>query len=216
MAIVTPQDWDHFVEQKPEAHLLQSPQWGELKSRFGWRPVHFIVNNCGAQVLIRDLTPIFSIAYIPKGPVGTEWALLWPEIDLFCRRHRTVFLKVEPDVIDSDWEHYGHFLTGFRRSNMTVQPRRTISINLRGTEQEWLSRMKQKTRYNIQLARKKEVIVKPSSNVEEFYALLLETGTRDGFGVHVKYYYQSAFDIFLKNEQCVLLIAYLENTRLPE
>ena len=43
-------------------------------------------------------------------------------------------------------------------SSHNIQPPRTIIVDLHGTEDDILARMKQKTRYNIRLAAKKGVV----------------------------------------------------------
>jgi lipid II:glycine glycyltransferase (peptidoglycan interpeptide bridge formation enzyme) len=67
--------------------------------------------------------------------------------------------------------------------------------------------MKPKTRYNIRLAQKKEVIVRPSSDVDAFYRMMTVTGARDGFGIHSLAYYQKAFLLFHPGGSCELLQA---------
>jgi lipid II:glycine glycyltransferase (peptidoglycan interpeptide bridge formation enzyme) len=74
--------------------------------------------------------------------------------------------------------------------------------------------MKQKTRYNIRLAIKKEVEVKSSSNIQEFYEMAKVTSGRDGFGVHSQTYYQKVFDLFGTNGNCALLTAYYDSLPL--
>ena len=63
--------------------------------------------------------------------------------------------------------------------------------------------MKQKTRYNIRLAQKKEVVVRPSQDLEGFHRMLLVTGGRDGFGVHGADYYRRAYDLFHRHGHAV-------------
>lgn len=206
MPVIQATDWEQFLHKHPQAHLLQSAAWGELKAGFGWRPEHVVNGESGAQVLFRRLPMGFSLAYIPKGPVGCDWAALWPEIERLCRTRRAILLKVEPDAWD-DERGLAANLPGFRADGVPVQPRRTISISLQGGEDEWLLRMKQKTRYNIRLAAKKEVVVQPSTDVGEFHALMQVTGSRDGFGVHSRAYYQRAYDLFHPLGAAELLMA---------
>ena len=108
-------EWDDFLSGYPEAHILQTGAWGELKSAFGWDVARLRVESgrgsaiqAGAQVLFRRLPLGLTLAYIPKGPVSCEnqaaleptWQVLQPALDDLCRRHKSVFLKVEPDL----WE----------------------------------------------------------------------------------------------------------------
>ena len=93
--IVSLTDWNSFLSQLPNAHLLQTGEWGELKAGFGWKPVRLVNGNAGVQILFRKLLLGLTIGYIPKANFPTS---LWSEIDSACKRHRAIFLKVEPDL----------------------------------------------------------------------------------------------------------------------
>jgi lipid II:glycine glycyltransferase (peptidoglycan interpeptide bridge formation enzyme) len=67
--------------------------------------------------------------------------------------------------------------------------------------------MKQKTRYNIQLAAKKEVIVDAEKDLKVFAELMNTTGERDQFGVHSLDYYKRAYQLFHPLGMCELFIA---------
>ena len=196
-------------------HLLQSPLWGQLKAGFGWEPEIFRTATAYAQVLFRRLPLGLSLAYLPKGPVGKDWASLWPQIDAACKKHRSVFLQVEPDVAESELTaDLAEQLRGFTVEPHTIQPRSTILVDLTGNEDELLARMKQKTRYNIRLGDKKGVVVRETNDIQGFYQLMQTTGTRDGFAVHDISYYQKAYDIFSPSGTCVLLGAFHEEKPL--
>lgn len=213
MTNLTRHEWDAFLSRFPQAHLLQCGAWGDLKAPFGWTPERIQVKDCGAQILFRRLPLGFSIAYIPKGPLGTDWNVLWPEVDRLCRKRRAIFLKVEPDAWDGaegdDRDRLGGFVPA-----APIQPRRTIVIDLSGSEDDWLARMKQKTRYNIRLAQKKEVIVRESTDLDAFQHLMQATGSRDGFGVHSLEYYQRAYRLFSATGQVALLLAEYQGRAL--
>ncbi len=208
-----PSEWDVFLQRHPEAHILQTTAWGELKSNYGWfyQPVQN--STCGALVLFRRLPLGLTLAYIPKGPVGSGWQGLWPVVDRVCRQRRAVFLKVEPDCPpDISLEEPFDF-SGFLPS-AAIQPRRTVTVDLQGSEEDWLGRMKQKTRYNIHLAQRKGVVVRPSGDLDGFQRLMEVTGRRDGFGVHAQGYYRRAFDLFSQDGRCSLLAAEYEGRLL--
>ena len=214
MPIVTATDWDQYLEAHPEAHLLQSRAWGELKAAFGWQPFYVLSGQSGAQILFRKLASGVSLAYLPKGPVGRSWQLLWPEMDRLCRQQGAVFVKVEPDRWELESEELAALQQGFVAGADPIQPRRTVVIDLEGDEETWLGRMKQKTRYNIHLAERKGVVVQPSQDVEGFYRLMQATGTRDSFGVHHIDYYRRAYRLFAERGQCALLMASYEGQPL--
>jgi lipid II:glycine glycyltransferase (peptidoglycan interpeptide bridge formation enzyme) len=213
MPIVSAAEWEAFLQHHPDAHLLQSSAWGALKDAFGWSPVYLRAGECGAQVLFRRLPLGFSVAYLPKGPVGADWQALLPELDRACRQRRAIFLRIEPDAWEEEAESIAARLPGFRPSH-PVQPQRTILISLEGQPQDWLERMKQKTRYNVRLAQKKEISVTPSADLDGFHQLMLRTGQRDGFGVHSADYYRRAYELFHARGQCELLCAAFEGRPL--
>ncbi|GIV63801.1 MAG: peptidoglycan bridge formation glycyltransferase FemA/FemB family protein [Chloroflexota bacterium] len=215
MTVLDAVQWSNWLERFPTAHLLQTAEWGEFKAAFGWQPLRLADESAAAQVLFRRLPLGLTIAYLPKGPLGSDWVNLLRELDEHCRQRRAVFLKVEPDCWEDDPEYsrLRDSFTGWVASR-PVQPRRTVEISLTGSEEDWLSRMKQKTRYNIRLAQRKEVVVERSSDVDLFYRMMITTGKRDGFGVHSLAYYQRVYDLFAPNGMCVLLVAKYQQVPL--
>ena len=214
MPICSHQEWKSFFKDCQDPHVLQSPAWGELKSRFGWNPIQVINGNIGAQVLFQDLPIGYRIAYIPKGPVSTGnnqnlekgWKAFQKDLDGICREQKAVFLKIEPDTWRNDLSG-GYFLDGYRLSSHHIQPPRTILVDLGDTEEKILARMKSKTRYNIRLAEKKGVSVRPLDEVEPFYQLLINTADRSEFGIHTRDYYLAVFELFHPSGACQLFIA---------
>lgn len=206
MPIVDANHWSTFLDEHPEAHLLQSAEWGRLKAGFGWKAFWIVQSDSGAQVLFRRLLMGLTIAYIPKGPVGKSWQALWPEVDQLCRAQRAIFLKVEPDGWEPLDKELRSQFDGWLPSD-PVQPRRTIEVDLSGGLDEVLARMKQKTRYNIHLAQRKEVKVQQSEDLEGFHKMMLVTGQRDGFGVHTLEYYRRAYQLFKPQDKVALLSA---------
>jgi peptidoglycan pentaglycine glycine transferase (the first glycine) len=216
MAEISSSEWDSFLSRHPDAHILQTSLWGQLKVDFGWQVVFVISQDCGAQVLFKQVLPGFRFAYIPKGPIGTDWRLLLPEIDYVCHRRKCVFLKVEPDgwITNGETQESQSIQppAGFIPSPHSIQPMRTMVIDITGDEAVILNRMKQKTRYNINLAIKKGVVVKSYQDLSSFYHLMEVTGQRDRFGIHSLAYYQRAFELFYSRGLCQLLVAEVEGT----
>jgi lipid II:glycine glycyltransferase (peptidoglycan interpeptide bridge formation enzyme) len=131
-------------------------------------------------------------------------------LDRACRARRAICLKWEPDLPDSPACADALTALGFRPSPQTVQPRRTLVVDLSGTEADILARMKQKTRYNIGLAVKKNITVRAAqstADVEAFVGLMRATGARDRFGVHADDYYRMAFSLFNPSSLCALFLA---------
>lgn len=216
MELISSQAWEKFIDDHPQAHILQTPGWGTLKSAFGWVPCFIRQEQLGAMVLFRPLPLGLSLAYIPRGPVGQgDWTDLWPSIDTLCNEKKAVFLRVEPNTWQPVEKNFlEDQLVGFVETDQSVQPPRTMIIDLVPPEEDILMGMKSKTRYNIRLAGRKDVVVRSSSDVKIFHRMMLTTGNRDEFGVHSLDYYQSAYKIFSQKDACVLLLAEIQNQPL--
>ncbi|MFA9402914.1 MAG: lipid II:glycine glycyltransferase FemX, partial [Anaerolineales bacterium] len=204
-------EWTNYLERFPQAHLLQTSEWGILKSSFGWRARWVQADDdTGAQILFRKLPLGFTLAYIPKGPLGEWLPELLPAINQVCQEERAFMLKIEPDAA-WDRDLADQLQThGFSPSAQTIQPQRTITIDLTPDEDEILARMKQKTRYNIRLATRKGVIVRAWQDVTSFSKMMVETATRDDFGAHSEAYFQRAYELFHPSGACELLVAEVE------
>lgn len=202
--------WESFLTYHADAHLLQSTAWGKLKSDFGWQVEHLMLDDCGTQVLLRPSLPGFQFAYLPRGPVPADpdaLARLLPPLDRLCRSRRVFFLKIEPDFQDAEISRQRLQTLGFQSSPHTVQPPRTILVNLQGTDDELLARMKPKTRYNIRLALRHGVSVSDSGVIADFARMMDITGSRDDFSVHTESYYRQAYAHFSSSQNVRLLLA---------
>jgi len=201
--------------------LLQTWAWGELKARFGWQVVRLALVEkgkivSGAQVLFRAVSPIFSVAYVPKGPL-VDWndniqvnALL-AGLRRVCHSRRSIFLKIEPHLSDDACLRDTISQYGCAISEFTIQPARTIVVDITPPEEAILAAMKQKTRYNIRVALRKGVAIRTgvAGDMPTFFRLMQTTGQRDHFGVHSLDYFRSMFELFAP-EQAALLLAEVQ------
>ncbi len=141
MPIVSLAEWNQYIQKYPNAHLLQTGEWGELKAAFGWKPVRIVSGESGVQILFRRLPLGFTIGYIPK-PVISDQSVssqFSGELDSVCRKHRAIFLKLEPDLwADQKPDTWN---LKFETSPHNIQPPRTILVDIRGSEEEILARM---------------------------------------------------------------------------
>lgn len=213
MPIVSLTDWNQFLSQHPNAHLLQTGEWGELKSAFGWKPVRVISGDIGVQILFRKLPLGFTVGYIPKAVISDQplSEQFWREVDSACKQNRAIFLKLEPDSWDTQFTiHHSAFII----SKHNIQPPRTIIIDVDGSEEDILARMKPKTRYNTRLAEKKGVTVRAWDDIDSFHKMMLVTGGRDGFGIHALEYYKRAYELLQPKGLGEILVAEYEGKPL--
>lgn len=214
MPVIKLEHWDQFISNHPEAHFMQTGEWGELKVAFGWDAVRITTRSAGSQILFRKLPFGLTIAYIPKGPIGENLVDIWPEIDQICHDHHAIFLKVEPDVFQNDRSFQMDDFPDFKVSKYNIQPPNTIILNIADNEASILQKMHQKTRYNIKLSARKDVTISTWSDISSFHEMMITTGGRDKFGVHSMEYYQRAYDLFHPIGMCELLVAKYENKPL--
>jgi lipid II:glycine glycyltransferase (peptidoglycan interpeptide bridge formation enzyme) len=219
-------EWNQFLADNSQAHLLQTGEWGELKSEFGWEAIRLICGKVGAQILFRKIPLGLTVGYLPKFTPDDQPPDIrngfWQEVDSVCLKKRAVFLKIELDQWETDglsmqykpksMDHSALFSMvennfEVRISSYNIQPPRTIIVDLRGSEEKILGHMKQKCRYNIRLAEKKGVKVKPWGDLQGFHELMQVTGKRDGFHTHSQEYYRRAYELFHPSKKCELFAA---------
>jgi len=213
MPEVSLSDWNQLLSTHPNAHLLQTGEWGELKAAFGWKPARIVSGSVGVQILFRKLPLSFTVGYAPKANFDQS---LWSEINFICKKNHAIFLKFEPDLWEGNEVNSNLRITNhkLRISPHNIQPPRTIIVGIKENEEEILARMKQKTRYNIRLAEKKGVTVRAWNDIESFHRMMFLTGERDGFGIHSREYYQRAYELLHPKGMGELLLAEYEGKPL--
>jgi lipid II:glycine glycyltransferase (peptidoglycan interpeptide bridge formation enzyme) len=173
------------------------------------------------QIIQNGFAARLSILYSPKGPL-LDWTneslrnRVLDDLQSFAKSQGAIFLKMDPDivlgrgipirendVIASDGQVVKSDLQrrGWEYSSDQIQFRNTVHIDLTQTEEEILARMKQKTRYNIRLAHKKDVSLRigNQSDLSMLFRMYAETSIRDGFVIRDEGYYQTVWKLFMGN-----------------
>ncbi len=227
-----PATWDAFVAAHPAGTILQTSRWAQLKAAFGWNweivtPTNGTTNrhawtqmdtHGGALVLYRALPlKLGTIAYVPRGPLvdwddATAVTATFTALRRAARRRRAWALWLEPEWRDTPEARAQLHGLGLKPVSRTIQPPRTIIVDIAPAEDTILAQMRAKTRYNIRLAERKGVTVREGTlaDAATFYALMTETGARDAFGIHSEAYYRRVFELFLPTGQAALLLAEVE------
>ena len=179
-----------------------------------------------AMVLKRSI-PIGGFAkkmcvlYVPKGPLmnWNDTALrqrVLGDLQAFAKRQGAVFIKVDPDVaLGTGIPGTGKAIEfsngqevrlelmdrGWKFSQDQIQFRNTVLIDLSPSEDELMAHMKQKTRYNVHLAKKKGVTVRVGTmdDLPQLYRMYAETSVRDNFLIREEGYYQTVWRNFMSN-----------------
>lgn len=241
-----PIQWNSLIASLPGAHILQTWEWGKVKSQFGWQPTYLLwfqdhghlelvinrtIENAKRQnlvaaalilqrnIMIGGFSRRMGVIYVPKGPLldwkdGNLRLHVLQDLRIFAEKHNAIFIKIDPDlevgigipgtdgaienesgtsVIDDLQSH------GWLFSDEQVQFRNTVVINLLQSEDELLANMKQKTRYNVNLAIRKGVAVRPGTqkDLSLLFRMYAETSLRDGFVIRNEAYYREVWNTFL-------------------
>lgn len=239
--VTSPAIWERALGHLPNPHALQSWAWGEFKSRWGWQMMPHLLTVAenkaeplaAAMVLKRPLprTP-YCILYAPKGPLFdyTDRNLrqtVLAELEKLAKRERAIFIKVDPEIahryggLDGTEERLSPTgmqtlrtlqERGWQFSDDQIQFRNTVEINVQATDDELLSAMKSKTRYNIRLAGRKGITVRQGTPAD--YPMLADmyaqTAERDGFTIRPLDYYLDAWQSFHQAGMGQALIAEYE------
>jgi len=221
-------EWDDLAARHSQGHLLQSSGWGALKARVGWEARRVVVAGpegprAGAQVLLRRRLGL-SAAYVPRGPLLGEDAaanaLLLAALDRLARRARAVFLRLEPNVLEDDPRagelHSTLLLLGFQAAP-PIQPRSTVHLDLTPAPERLLAGMSKGHRADIRRAAREGVAVRlagQAADLDAFYAIMEQTGSRAAFAIHSRAYYQSAWELFAPSGRAQLLLAERDGATL--
>jgi len=117
--------WNEILLHFPSPHLLQSREWAELKSRYGWQPSYHYWKTTGepikslaqdgppqeidqvqaaAMVLTKQLPLGMSMLYVPKGPLLKDWGdrslrdQVLGDLRSLAQEGGAALVKIDPDV----------------------------------------------------------------------------------------------------------------------
>lgn len=208
--------WDAALLQLPQPHVLQSWLWGALKARYGWCVRRLLWHVAGqplaaAQVLLQRRGHL-RLGYIPKGPI-VDWddaahvVLVLQALEQLAREDALLLLKIDPDVIANSPQ--GQTVVAhlqrrrWRTASEQIQYRNTMVIDLRADLDTLLARMKAKGRYNIRLAVRKGVTVRPATvaDLPLLVDMYTETAERENFVIREPAYYRDTWRAFIQSSQ---------------
>jgi len=181
----------------------------------------FTVHRSQEKAATSDQLPATNGApFSTDSPLITNHQSLTTEfataIDACARRHHAAFLKWEPGIYEDGEGVPDPAGLGFRPSPQTIQPPRTVLIDIKGTEDAILGRMNQGTRRKIRQSLKNDIRYWQASReeVSRFTAMMHTTGERNAFGVHEPHYYEQAYDLFVPAGDAALILAEHEGEGL--
>lgn len=196
----------NHISSAPDGGLFQSKMWKEFQEFLG-KEIFETPFFWG----VLQKAPVLGVyGEVSRGPAQSS---LTPEelkvvIITVAREKKLSLLRIEPqhDSLIAGIQKAG---LQIRKAPLDAQPREILMFPLVKSEEEIFAEMKSKTRYNIRLAQKKGIIVRPVANENEeaqFLELLLATARRKNISFHKKEYYQK-FIQFFSQEKGTTLVA---------
>jgi peptidoglycan pentaglycine glycine transferase (the first glycine) len=178
--------------------FLQTVSWQKFQESVGHPTWRLESSALQATVVKHDVALKKNYLYIPHGPVimvekmrgvRNEMTQFVEAITKLGRAQNAMFVKIEPqnDVVVEFLYDAGAKL---RRSSKALQPTQSVVIDLSQSEEQLLSKMHHKTRYNINLGERKGLTFEEGGDSNIFWNLLQKTTEHDKFASHSKQYYQ--------------------------
>lgn len=161
--------------------------------------------------------------YIPRGPLLLDWQdqvlrrQVLSDLRQVGKQQQVIFIKIDPQVelgrgvpggeeaaqapgSESVINHLGQ--EGWIPAKDQVQFQNTMLIDLRPDADQLLASMKQKTRYNVRLAARRGVAVRPggTKDLELMFQMYAETAVRDRFTIRNADYYLNIWRDFINSD----------------
>ncbi len=184
----------------PDGGLFQSTLWREFQLHLG-REIFETPLFWG---VVKTAPVLGRYGEASRGPVletvtSQDLAAAFREL---AQEKNLAFLRVEPQYASVAKTL---FQTGFlvKKAPIDAQPKEILMLSLQDDEEAIFASMKPKTRYNIRLAQKKNVEVRPLKNEDEesqFLDMLAATAKRKKISFHNREYYRQFIHFFTEEK----------------
>ncbi|HWP13825.1 MAG TPA: peptidoglycan bridge formation glycyltransferase FemA/FemB family protein [Ramlibacter sp.] len=223
--------WDRFLAATPDTGFMQSSAWAQFRARGGCE--HFAVTLKDGDAIVGGALvgkwtyePGHCFYYVQEGPVlpadEDSAAEVFDAVLESIERHRKAedatvsHLRIEPR-----WQRLPDFVRGFRPpafpDHRFCEPRNTLCIDLRPSEDEILAQMKPKGRYNVRVARKHGVAVVRDNSYRgliDFMRIQRRTAVRKGMQPTAPGYFRTMLAELVPRGQASLFFAEHRGRRL--
>lgn len=200
-------------------HILQSPQWGEVKTKIGTPAIRLKSNGVEIQYTKHKIPFInFYYGYAPR---VDNFSLDWKSLRNSLNENSCVAVNFDvPNIVKNTTQ--AAEAAKILEKNCVLAPKDTFAnanmlLDISPPEEEILAKMHKKHRYNIRYSKRKGIKVRKGTNREDFetfYTLLKDTAERQKYYIHSKDYYQTIWDVLKKDDMAHILIAEYEGVPL--
>ncbi len=207
-----------MVDISKHIHIVQSPEWGEFKTKAGTKAIK--VSEIQFTKHKIPLLPYY-VGYAPKLNFLSQ-KFDWKDLKDKATAENCICIRFDvPNVTNEIYEKNKQLIQEIKQ-HCSLSPKNTFSrwnvlLDISKPIDELSMKFHQKTRYNIKLAEKKGVSVKIENNskgLDIFNKLMKETATRQAFLPHPESYYRKCFETLHANGMANILVAYHNNEPL--
>lgn len=197
---------DSFIQKNsPDGGFLQSKEWLNFQKSAGNNIYNVNGEDFWANVVNYSLPIVGNYFYIPRGPIirtksekiKTKRGI--SDLINLAKKNKAGWIRIDIRN-ESDLELITELIhelsLKIKKAPHDMQPKQIFKIDISGSEEDILSGMKPKTRYNIRLATKKGVEIKKGKKyINEFLRLVNLTSERQGITSHPENYYRKMLEI---------------------
>lgn len=201
-----------------QKNFLQSLEWIKFQEALGQKTFQIESEIFDAFIIEHSLPIVGKYFYIPRGPVLNEQKKLdkesFQKLLLLAKNNNIGWIRIEPiteKALTLIKEEIGD--NKIQKSPQDIQPKETLIIDISKSEEELLSEMKSKTRYNIKLAQKKGVTIElaKKNDLQEFIRLTEIMAKRQRIKTHTENHYRKILEI-IPPEMAKLYLAKYNNS----
>ncbi|QQS17633.1 peptidoglycan bridge formation glycyltransferase FemA/FemB family protein [Candidatus Saccharibacteria bacterium] len=191
--------WDNLLGQNPYgAEPYQTRSFAAIKQKQGWKPEYWVYSTKSGAVyalaLIRKLSGLGRVVYIPRGPSVVE-PKQWSEVCSINRQQLTdvIALKMEPPILAGKLKVIRDDVKKVRDIQGSVV--NTVVINLDQNEDALWDSFRQRARRSIRGGRREQLKISEGAfspkNVDLLWGLYRETAARAGLKIRSRAYYEN-------------------------
>lgn len=161
----------------------------------------------GTNIFIYKLPYIGLVIRIPR-PYKIDLKL----VDKECFKYKPVFIKIEPDArYDSKILEDEFSKNGYKKDNFSIEPEKTLVINLKRGEKTLFLNLKPKWRQYIRKAQKNGVRILPSDDIDQFIKLWQKNAMRKNYLIESPKQTKIFWQGLKKDRKVKILTAFVEN-----
>ncbi|HHE45984.1 MAG TPA: peptidoglycan bridge formation glycyltransferase FemA/FemB family protein, partial [Candidatus Moranbacteria bacterium] len=208
-------DFKNFIQKNSlNEYFLQSNEWKSFQKETGKKTFHISTNSFWANIVEHKLPLAGNYFYLPRGPIikekiqKAEFQEAFQKIIDLAKENKAGWVRMDLSS-KKDLEHTRAWMPKIQitKAPHNMQPKQILALDIAKPVEQLLAEMKAKTRYNIKLAKKRNVQIhsvtfsqdKNQLYFKEFLRLTQVMAKRQKIIVHPATYYEKMWKTIPEN-----------------